>query len=382
MTLFELDKIIKLRHYLHQNPELSGNEKNTAEKIIHFINQYEPDQLVSASTGNGFAFIFRGKDPGTTVLFRAELDALPIKETNKLEYNSNVNCVSHVCGHDGHMCLLTGLASHVKNHPIQKGKLILLFQPAEETGEGAKQLISDQHFIDKLKPDFVFALHNLPGFETNTVLINNSIFCRASNGLTIKLKGISSHAAEPEKGISPAQAIAKIISEFEAIPDTKLFFEDEVSITIIHINLGEKAFGIAPANAEISATFRTIGNSDMELLKKVGIERIEVICKNEGLDFDYSWSEEFPTVENNIESNGIIAKAAENLGLEIQFLKESFKWSEDFSWFTRHFKGALFGLGAGISQPNLHNPNYDFPDELIPEGVRLLYEIYKKVNAL
>lgn len=298
-----------------------------------------------------------------------------------LEYASKSKGVAHVCGHDGHMSILAGLAKHVAENPFEKGKMILLFQPAEETGQGARQLVKEKGFIDQLKPDFVFALHNLPGFSLHSVVLKKETFCWASVGLTARLTGVASHAAEPEKGISPAIAIAKIIEKILHIQAQKHLFSDEIIITIIHAKLGEKAFGTSPGNAEICATLRCANNEDMKLLKSAVLKNLEEICKREKLSLEYDWIEEFLAVENDSESVDIIKNAALNSGLEMQPLEKAFRWSEDFSWFTNSYKGALFGLGSGNNQPNLHNPNFDFPDKIIPSGVKLFRAIYEEINS-
>ncbi len=176
MKELNIDELIKLRKDLHCNPELSGKEKNTSAKIKNFISQFNPDEVISNIGGNGIAFIFKGKEEGKTILFRSELDALPISEQNDFEYKSSVENVSHKCGHDGHMTILSGLASLLKNKKPDRGKVVLLFQPAEETGEGAAKVLEDKKF-EQINPDYVFALHNLPGYPAGSVVIKNGNFC-------------------------------------------------------------------------------------------------------------------------------------------------------------------------------------------------------------
>ncbi|MFZ0452280.1 MAG: amidohydrolase, partial [Ignavibacteriaceae bacterium] len=237
MKGLNFEDIIRFRRELHTNAELSGMEKNTSEKIKTFIAKLNPDEIISDLAGNGIAFIFKGKDEGKTILFRSELDALPIHEQNNFEYKSLTENVAHKCGHDGHMAILSGLASLLKNNKLKKGKIVLLFQPAEETGEGAKVVLEDKKFI-AVKPDYVIALHNLPGFPINSVIIKPGIFASASKGMIIKLAGKTSHASEPEHGISPVPAIAAIMQKLpllsEQIPDIREFS----LITIIHVRVG------------------------------------------------------------------------------------------------------------------------------------------------
>lgn len=132
--LFDLDKVIELRHELHQNPELSDNEFVTAERIVNFLTHYNPSELIRGIGGNGIACIFKGQVDGPSVLFRCDMDALPIDETNDFEYKSKETGVSHKCGHDGHMAIIAGLADVFSKNPPRKGQVVLLFQPSEENG--------------------------------------------------------------------------------------------------------------------------------------------------------------------------------------------------------------------------------------------------------
>lgn len=200
MNKIKIGNLVNLRKDLHRNPELAGQEKRTSEKILESIKKFNPDEIISGIAGRGLVFIFNGREEGRTILFRSELDALPINEQNDFEYRSRKENVAHKCGHDGHMTILAGLASLLKSERPDKGKVVLLFQPAEETGEGAYAVLNDEKFA-QIKPDYVFALHNLPGFMAGSVVVKPGIFAAASKGMIIKLHGKTSHASEPETGL-------------------------------------------------------------------------------------------------------------------------------------------------------------------------------------
>ncbi len=185
------DELLNLRRSIHSEPELAGSEAGTASKIEKFISAYTPDETIKNLGGNGMAFVFKGESEGPSVLFRAELDALPINEINNFEYKSRFKDKGHKCGHDGHMTVLVGFAQRIASSRKYKGKVILLFQPAEETGEGAERVLNDENF-SKLKPDYVFAFHNLPGFKLGSVIIRDGSFASASKGMIIKLTGKTS----------------------------------------------------------------------------------------------------------------------------------------------------------------------------------------------
>ena len=190
---FDLDLLIQLRHHLHARPELSGQECDTAGRVGEFIRAHTKAEIINGLGGAGMAAVFEGSSPGPTVMFRADLDALPILERSGVEYRSGVEGVAHLCGHDGHMAILCGLAQHLSARPPQKGRAVLLFQPAEETGSGAAQVIADPRF-DRIRPDYAFALHNLPGYPAGSVVWRKGVCASASRGLVIRLQGSSAQA--------------------------------------------------------------------------------------------------------------------------------------------------------------------------------------------
>ncbi len=378
MKELDIEDIIKFRKLIHQNPELSGKEKNTAERIKGFITKFNPDETISGMAGNGIAFIFKGKLEGKTILFRSELDALPISEQNSFEYKSLIDNVAHKCGHDGHMAILSGLTSSLKNNKLQKGKIIFLFQPAEETGKGAKAVLEDEKF-SSVKPDYVFALHNLPGFPTNTIIIKSGIFASASKGMIVKLLGKTSHASEPEHGISPVPAVASIMQKLPLLPGQIPNKKNFSLITIIHVRVGNIAFGTTPGEGEIMATFRAFENDDLDSLTNMSENLIKEEAKKYGLKYSIEWTEDFPSTINNKECVEIVKKCSEKLNLNVVEIKQPFRWSEDFGHFLNKYKGVLFGVGSGKEHPDLHNPDYDFPDSIIKPSIELFYSIAKKI---
>ena len=190
--------------------------------------------------------------------------------------------------------------------------------------------------------------------------------------------GKTSHAAEPENGINPANAISKIIKRFNDL--NKEPFSDLTFLTIIHILLGKISFGTSPGYAEIRATLRASENKDMVRLTEIAEQIVKKGAKDEKLKVEISFSEVFPAVVNNNECVQIIEKAADEANLKIERMDKPFRWSEDFGYFSKNYKVGFFGLGSGINQPALHNPDFDFPDETIESGVEVFFNIYKKLN--
>lgn len=376
--LFDLEKIIELRHELHKYPELSDNEFLTSERIATFLSQYKKAEIVRGIGGNGLVCIFKGQEDGPSVLFRCDMDALPIDETNNFEYKSTEKGVSHKCGHDGHMAIVAGLADLFSKSPPKKGQIILLFQPAEENGQGAYRVINDEEF-KKIKVDYAFALHNLPGFPKGEIILRNGTFAAASKGMIIKLTGKTSHAGEPENGNSPAIAMANIIKQLNVLPEKERIFSDFILLTVIHARLGEVAFGTTPGYAEVMATLRTYSDKDMQVLTKESESIAKINALESDLSIEIEYVEEFPATVNDNEMVKIIEDAAKSGPTNFQFRKTPLRWSEDFAYFTQEFKGAIFGLGSGENHSQLHNPDYDFPDDIIEIGVEIFHNIYRKI---
>lgn len=366
-----MDASIKLRHELHRNPELSGAEKETASRISRFFQSLNPDADLNELGGTGCAFIFSGRRPGPTVLLRAELDALPIHEAGYHAYRSKHQGISHKCGHDGHMAILAAVGQWLASERPAKGRVVLLFQPAEETGTGAAAVIGDPRF-NTIAPDYAFALHNLPGFPFGRVIVRNGSFSSASRGATIQLHGTSAHAAQPETGRSPAPVLAELIQKLSQLPASLAAPKETAFVTVVGARLGEKAFGTAPDSAELWATLRSETDSTMEKIFAYVEDMTRDSAAAEQLNYSISYSDIFAATINSPAATDIVRHSASEQPLE---LEQPFRWSEDFGAFTKISSGALFGIGAGQDVPDLHCRDYDFPDKLVVPAT----EVFKNI---
>ncbi len=373
------EKVIQLRKHLHQHPELSGEEKRTADTLREFLKEAEPTDLITGLGGHGLAAIFDSGEPGPVVLLRADMDALPIAEKNTFSYRSAYDNIAHLCGHDGHSAIMAGVALQLKASPPKQGKVVLLFQPAEETGEGAEIVINDPAF-QSIHPDYAFALHNLPGFEKGVIFVREESFAFASTGIIMHLTGQTAHAANPENGNNPDMAMAQLITGINNLSKEQHLFSDFALATVIHARLGDVAFGTTPGKGVVMATLRTAIDSDMETLKNHVVEMARNISKERNLELDISYREPFPATINHPECVEIIKKGAAQASLTLDTLEDPFRWSEDFGHFTRISKAALFGIGAGTNHPQLHTGNYDFPDEIIAPAIQTFCQIIKNIT--
>lgn len=370
-TSIDIDKVKGIRQKLHSIAELSGEEEQTARYVEKLLKETGADNIQSGIGGNGIIATYLGTDEeGEEIMFRAELDALPIPETINPDYASVKKGTSHKCGHDGHMAILLGLAELLKQQRPKKGKVHLLFQPSEETGQGAQWMIEDPEF-QAYQPDFIFALHNLPGYKQNTILLRDEIFASASTGFIARLEGKTSHAGHPEDGNSPAPAISSLIDAFNSLPSRCTSLHRAALVTVIHARLGEVAFGTTPGYGEVMATMRSYYDEDLENMLQTAQMVAEGTAGAWGLHLETETTENFKAVTNDAEANALIRNSAGNYGSEFLQRETPFPWSEDFGRFTELFKGALFGIGSGEKHPQLHHRQYDFPDAIIEKGMRI-----------
>ena len=376
----ENNKLIDLRHTLHSLAELSDNEINTSQFVAKELRKHNPTTMVTRLGGYGILAMYAGQKEGPTTLLRCELDALPIAETITLHYASLDLDVAHKCGHDGHMTILLGLARQLAMSALKRGRVALLFQPSEETGAGARRVLQDER-LKKINIDYVFALHNLPGFPVGSIVVKEGPFASASKGLIVDLTGRASHAGEPEKGNSPELALVQLMQSFSAIPQTHTALHESAKVTLIHASLGEKAFGTSLGKATLMATLRAYDDSVLKRIKGRCLHLCKTIAEAHHLSVATKWVEEFPATVNHHEAVRMIDSAAKNLQLQVIKPDTPFSWSEDFGNFTASKSSALFGIGSGVDHAVLHSPEYDFPDEILMTGIQMYQTLIKQIHG-
>jgi amidohydrolase len=363
--------LVAWRRRLHQRPELSGEEAETARETEAFLSPTGPDRVVSGLGGHGLAVIYEGAEPGPTVLFRAELDALPIEELGTSAHISQIPGKAHLCGHDGHTVTLAALGRGLGRQRPKRGRVVLMFQPAEETGAGAAAVIADPRYASEIAPDYAFSLHNWPGIPLGHVSVAPGPVNCASRGMKVVLDGKTAHASMPETGVSPMQAVARLMPALSALSGGNVQSPDFSLVTVTHASMGAAAFGVAPARAEIWATLRTQIDQRMDALRETAEALVRREAEASGLVFDISYHDVFRHCENDAEAVAHLTAAmrAENVSYDDSGLP--MRPSEDFGLFGDAAKSAMFFLGSGKDYPALHNPDYDFPDDLIPIGARV-----------
>ena len=371
-----MQNLIELRHILHAHPELSGHEALTNKILNEWVKQTYPDRLIEKIGGYGLAAIYKGAKPGKRILIRGDIDALHIPEPNDLPYRSQNQGISHKCGHDGHATILCGLAQWLGEQQPDQGEVVLLFQPAEETGQGAKAILNDPLF-EQIRPDVAFGLHNLPGFEKGKVMVKEGCFAAASFGLKLVFDGRTAHASQPETGHSPSELLAVLIHNLEKKREQLKAVKPLTTFVITHAILGEETFGVAPGHAEIWLTLRSFDDHNLELMASQIIELCRAKAKDYLFDFNFSEHEAFAATNSDPRCVQTIEQAASNLELEHGSLEEPFRWSEDFGRFGSICPIGFFGIGSGVDQPALHDAMFDFPDDILEIGMGMFWEIIR-----
>ncbi len=370
-----ITSIEALRHKLHAHPEVSLEEIWTTECIYEYLCGFEPARIVKATSGTGLVASWHFSDTGPCIVLRAELDALPIHELGSCEYKSQIPGKAHLCGHDGHMSILCGVAEALyQSEADWQGQIHLLFQPAEENGMGARQIQNDPAFSD-IQPDYIFALHNLPGYPLGEVLWKDGPFTAAVIGMEVEFKGIESHAATPEKGVNPAMAISQIL---QSVKDMEIPDEDSQEFCLItptHIDLGRDSYGVSAGHGFLRLCLRTWTTEKLQTLQNELHALIDKICEEHSLPYGITWKEHFHATSNDESANQIVLKSAGKLHMPTRCLQAPNRFGEDFGLFTDHFRGCLFCIGAGEQTPPLHNPYYDFPDDLLEPAINLFFKI-------
>jgi len=373
MQNFGQGHLADIRKTIHSKPELSGEEYETQKVIRKELEKLNCHAITEVAT-TGLLVEFKGKKPGKSVLFRGDMDALPIDEINEFDHRSKNEGVAHTCGHDGHTAIMLGVAMKLSENPIEFGSVYILFQPSEENGKGAQMVLDDPHW-NNLKIDYAFSVHNLPGYDMHQIVTKNGPFTASAESMIIKIKGKTSHAAEPEKGRNPAYLIAKILTKAEELAISDTTSDDFFLITPVFCKFGEKAYGTSAGKGELHLTFRSWTTKKMKESREELVDYIDKQATEGRFKVKYKLLESFSTNRNSEEAVALIRDAAKKLELDQNEISEPFKWGEDFGVFTQKFSGAMFGLGAGLKTPALHNPDYDFPDELLDTGVNVFYEI-------
>lgn len=359
--------IEELRHELHRHPEISYQETWTKQHLMQFLEQHTNLEL--HDEGKYFYVVWHAIEKNIekkAVAFRADFDALPIEDEIEAPYRSCIPGVGHKCGHDGHAAALCGLGLELE--ALQPDRdIYLIFQHAEETGQGAVE--AKDVLVRNPQIGEIYGFHNQVKEELGKVLVAKDVSNCASKGMSIFMKGTPTHASLPERGKNPVFALTRIV---DAIPEftNPSRYQGLVLCTIVQLDVGEYAFGTAASEGVLRMTIRAENERERDVLQ----QQIEDLCKKEaekeGLALHFEYEDVFPETRNSMTCVQKVYQAAELLGYPAME-KPISRGSEDFGYYTKVVPGALFYIGGGIDTPSFHTSNYDFTDEIMENAVEM-----------
>lgn len=369
------------RRYLHQHPELQFDCHKTAAFVVERLKEFGVDEIHEGIATSGVVAIINGQGDGPTIGLRADMDALPMEETTGLEHASKVKGAMHACGHDGHTTMLLGAARYLAETRKFNGRVALIFQPAEEGGGGAGVMV-DEGIMDTFGIGEVFGIHNVPGLDVGHFYSKPGPIMAAVDTFHINIQGRGGHGAYPQETADPIVAAVGIVNAIQTIISRNHDTRDEAVCSVTMINSGS-ADNVIPDTAYVGGTIRTFVPAVQDLIHS----RIREIAAGQAASYNVDAKVEievgYPATVNNAEKVDFAAEVARevsgeaavdpNTGMEMG--------AEDFSYMLNARPGAYFFLGQGEGA-GLHNPNYDFNDEVSPVGASFFARLVEKSQPL
>jgi amidohydrolase len=378
-----------IRRDLHAHPELCFEEHRTADVIAKALTDWGiPVHRGLGKTG--VIGIVKNGTSARSVGLRADIDALPMTEHNTFAHASKHPGKMHACGHDGHTAMLLAAAKHLSKHRNFDGTVYLVFQPAEEGGGGAREMIKDGIF-DKFPMEAIFGAHNWPGMPVGKFAVNPGAMMASSNEFRVVIRGKGSHAALPHNGVDPVPAACQMVLAWQTIITRNRRPIDPGVISATMIHTGE-AINVVPDSAEIRGTVRTFSFEVLDLIERRMREVAEHTAAAFGATCEFDFKRNYPPTVNHAQETAFVRSVLGSVvGPENVLDFEPTMGAEDFSFFLQAKPGCYFVIangegqhrdgGHGLGPCMLHNPSYDFNDELIPLGatawVRIAEEFLK-----
>jgi hippurate hydrolase len=381
------DDLQQIRRIIHAHPELSYEEVKTADLVAEKLTAWGIP-IIRGMGVTGVVGVIKNGDSKRAVGLRADMDALPIQESNTFAHHSKQDGKMHACGHDGHTTMLLGAAHYLSKHRNFDGTVYVIFQPAEEGGAGAKRMMDDGLF-DQCPVEAVFGMHNWPGAAAGSMGVKVGPMMASSNEFEVIIKGKGAHAAQPHMGIDPIMVAVQIAQSWQTIISrNKNPLEPGVlSITQIHSGSGTN---IIPDSASLIGTVRTFTIESLDLIETRMREIAEHTAAAFGTSIEFKFKRNYPPLINHEpETHFAIEVMQDVLGKDhVQTNVEPTMGSEDFAFmllekpgcyvFIGNGDGDHRTLGHGLGPCNLHNPSYDFNDDLLPIGATYWVRLAEK----
>ena len=368
--------IAAIRRDIHAHPELCFEEVRTADLVAAKLTEWGIPVHRGMGT-TGVVGIVQNGSSSRAIGLRADIDALPMQEFNTFAHASRHQGKMHACGHDGHTAMLLAAAQHLAKNRHFDGTVYLIFQPAEEGGGGAREMIKDGLF-EQFPMEAVFGMHNWPGLPVGCFAVSEGPVMASSNEFKITIRGKGSHAALPHMGTDPVPIACQMVQAFQTIISRNKKPVDAGVISVTMVHAGE-ATNVVPDSCELQGTVRTFTLEVLDLIE----QRMQAIAENICAAFDAQCEFEFvrnypPTVNHPAETAFAREVMAGIVGADNVRLQEPTMGAEDFAYmlqakpgaycFIGNGDGAHREIGHGGGPCTIHNPSYDFNDELIPLG--------------
>ncbi len=372
-----------VRRDIHAHPELCFEEQRTSDLIAARLEGWG----IEVHRGLGTTGVVGVLSQGTSkrrIGLRADMDALPIQERNSFEHRSQHAGKMHACGHDGHVAMLLAAAQHLATTRDFDGTVVFIFQPAEEGGGGAREMMNDGLF-ERFPVDAVFAMHNWPGLAAGQFALSAGPVMASSNEFRIVVRGKGCHAAMPHLGIDPVPVACQLVQGFQTIVSRNRRPIDAGVISVTMIHAGE-ATNVVPESCELQGTVRTFTTELLDLIEDHMRRMSEQTCAAFGAGCEFEFSRNYPPTINHDAETGFAREVlAAIVGADNVLKQEPTMGAEDFAYmlqgkpgcyaFIGNGEGAHRHVGHGEGPCTLHNPSYDFNDDLIPLGATYLVRL-------
>jgi hippurate hydrolase len=362
------DEITAWRRDLHAHPELQYDVHRTAGVVSEKLKSFGCDDVVTGLGRTGVVGVIRGSKPGGKVIgLRADMDALPIEEETGAAYASTVPGKMHACGHDGHTAMLLGAAKYLAETRNFAGTAVVIFQPAEEGGAGARAMMNDGLF-DRFGIEEVFGMHNYPGMPIGEFALRTGPMMASTDAIDIDLEGVGGHAAWPHFGVDTVLVGAQIVNQLQSIVARNVNPLEAAVISICTFQAGH-ADNVIPQHAKLRGTARALSPKVRDLLQKRVREVVEGTARAYGAKAKLTYTTGYPVLVNEERKTAFAADVAKEVAGKEKVNTNSapLMGAEDFAFMLQERPGAFIYIGNGDSA-NLHNPAYDFNDEAIPLG--------------
>jgi hippurate hydrolase len=362
------ESLTEARRHLHQFPELSVQEKSTAQWVAEKLQAWGY-QVTRNVGGHGLVATLKNGE-GKGIALRADMDALPIQEETQKPYASQHAGTMHACGHDGHTTMLLGAAQQLAKTKNFKGTVHLVFQPAEEAGKdsGAQQMIADGLF-ERFPCDAIFGIHNHPGVDVGTFMFGAGAFMSASDTCYIKVKGKGGHAARPHQAVDPVVIMGSLIMALQTVVSRNI---DPLQTSVVTIGTAHagSVSNVIPDSASMSLSIRSFSPEVRELLERRIKTLVRAQVESYGGEVEITYERGYPVVINSLAETDFARQVAVELVGEdkVVFPFGPVTGSEDFAYYLQHKPGCFLRIGNGTDSVLLHNPKYDFNDQNLSYG--------------